>query len=762
MTTSIFFSSRRINVPGAYSELDASALAGIGPGPIGVVALLGTAVGGKPKTVEESFADATRPETLRKRYRSGDLRTAAEFAFSPSQDEAVPGGAQRVVSVKVNPATQSQVTLPDGSAADSVDLTSKDWGQFTEQINVEVAAGTNRGKKITVVFEDLIETFDDVGGDAIMDLEYTPGSNGYSTATAAITASAFTVAATKTGIDGEDDEIASQLGGADTLQVVSAAAGDTSQSVTIYGLDGSNVPIQETIALNGTTPVAGSVSFTVITGVLLSAVTTGDVSVESSDGLTTHVTITAGGTDAGLSITTNTPAAGVVTLSSSADQAGAHAVVRGLGSSGQEVAERFALDGANATPVVGSTTFSRITQIELGAAAAAETVTLDLNAFQTSHDVFPTIQRVVDRLNALDAFTATALVAGPTTFLVANADYAAAVNVLSTTGQFFAENFNFVSTLNTRSTLVQAARATGATAGPANTTDPVFLAGGSEGTPTATDWQDCFDLLKKRRVNIIVPLTADAAIHAQLLNHLKYRAGQGRSEANGYIGIGTSGGAGETRANIKSEIVAVQNRNISAVSQEVERFDPATGEATWWAPHFLAAIAAGAQAGSSIAEPLTHKLIQCTDVRQDSSWNPLDDQSEMIDAGLMVAEKIEGIGIRWVRSVSTHIADDNLAFSEMSANESLNTFIFELRSRIEASFVGNKGLGASAGAIKSKARSIAEDLVEDEIIFGFKEKSLTVEQVGDVFPVSIEASPIGPINFVPITVHVTAPVAQAA
>lgn len=762
MATSIFFAARRITVPGAYSEIDASALAGLGPGPVGVVALIGTAVGGKPKTVDSTFSDATRPEALRKRYKSGDLRVAGEFAFAPSQDEAVPAGAQRIVAVKVNPSTQSTATLPDGSAADAVDLTSADWGQFTGQINVEVANGTNQGKKITIVFEDTVETFDDVGGDAIFDLLYTPGANGYTTATGAITSSAFTVAATKTGIDGEDDEIDAQLGGADILIVRSAAGGDTTQTVTVYGIDGSNVPIKETFSLNGTTNVAGSVSFTKITGVKLSAATAGNVLVRNSGDTTTHVTITAGATDAALSLLTNAPAAGVVTVSSSADQAGLDIVVRGLGAAGQEVAERFDLTNANTTPVVGSTSFTRITQVELGDAAAAQTVSLSLNAFQTTHAVFPTIQRVVDKLNALDAFTATALVAGPTTFLMADADYAAAVSLLSSAAEFFAENYYFVSEINTKSQLVDAARASGATAGPANTTDPVFLAGGTEGTPTSTDWQECFTLLKKRRVNIIVPLTHDASVHAMLLNHLKFRAGQGRSEANGYIGIGTSSGAGETKTNIKSGIIAVQNRNICAVSQEVERFDPETGVATWWAPHFLAAIAAGAQAGSTIAEPLTHKLVQCTDVRQDSSWNPIDDQEEMIDAGLMVIEKIEGIGIRYVRSITTHIADDNLVFSEMSANESLNMTVYELRTRLEAAFVGNRGLGATAGAIKSKARSILEDLVEDEFCFGFKEESLVVEQVGDVFPVSVELSPIGPINFIPITVHVTAPVAQAA
>src|SRR5687768_14095329 len=180
MASAIFFLGRRINIPGAYSQIDASALSPTSPAAVGIVALVGTAEGGKPKTVEESESDCTTPEKIKTRFRSGNLRIGGTFCFDPSAEQDGQGPV-KTVAVKVNAAAQSSLTLPDGTPVNSVTLTSKDYGLFTTQINVAVAAGTTKGKKITIKFEDVIETFDDVGGDNIFTVQYTPGSNGYGT-----------------------------------------------------------------------------------------------------------------------------------------------------------------------------------------------------------------------------------------------------------------------------------------------------------------------------------------------------------------------------------------------------------------------------------------------------------------------------------------------------------------------------------------------------------------------------------------------------
>lgn len=751
MATAIFFGGRRINVPGAYSELDTTQLATVSPAAVGIVALVGTAEGGKPLTVESTFSDATRSDTIIKRYRSGDLRTASLFAFQPANDDAVPFGAQRLVNVKVNPATQSSATFDDALGNLALTLTSRDYGLFTTQINVEIDNGTTQGKKVTVVFESTTEVFDDVGGDPILDLTYTPGTNGYTTAVAQINALALVGGGTRadTGLDAQRTLDIPAPG---VLDYVSSNAGDTAQQITVYGLNGTT-PVSETITLNGLTNVTGTVTFSSVLGMRKSAPTAGTVTISDSPITVTLFTATNAQNTRGLLEVTNSPIVpSGSTYAIDTTAAGVNALIVTENAAGAEVMQRF--DGNVAGPQALTGAGVRVKYLVLGDVPAARTWTLDALMFSAPFASYATVQRVVDFLNGVSSLAANALVANPTSFAMSDADRnATPTNILAVAGDFYADLYAIISTLNDGSTLVSAERGSPSPAGdivPANTTGAVYLTGGSEGVTTIAQWQEAFRLLRKRRVNIIVPLTNDPAVHSLLLQHLRDRAGVLRSEANGYIGIAKNNGTGETRTNIKSQIVAVQNRQISAVSQQFQRADPDTGLATWYSPVFFAAIAAGMQAGSAIAEPLTYKKPLVLDIRNDASWNVEDDKEELIDAGLMMAEKLDGIGVRWVRSVTTYLANDNPVFTEMSANESADQAIYALRRRLELK-IGNRGVAGAVGTIKGLANDELQRLVDDQIIVAYR--ALQVEQVGDVFPVSVEIAPVLPINFIPITVH---------
>jgi hypothetical protein len=762
MATSIFFGGRRINIPGAYSEIDTSALSSISPSAVGIVALIGTAEGGEPLTVDESVSDMTRAAEVFDKFRSGDLRTASLFAFEPSTDPAVPNGAQRVVALKVNPSTQSTLTLVDDDASDAVDLTSADWGLFTAQINIEVANGTNQGKLITIVFEDTTETLDDVGGDAALDVDYAAVSDGWDLVNARMKSTGLELYGGKidTGLLAQRTNDIPAPG---VIDVVSSAAGDTTQSITIFGLNASSAPISETIALNGVTNVQGSTAFTKVLACQLDAATAGTVTVSDFPVVTTLFTLAPATLTRGMLVLDSMPMAGTITMAIDVDTA-VDVVIRGENAAGAAVAERFDMTAGATTPVVGTVQFARITAAELGDVAGARSIfyadpagdgTLSVNV---DFSLYTTVQRAVDYINTRDGFTATALASNATTLATTDLDFedpSDPQTAIFPGGpvEFFADLNAFIAAINAGSGLIDAARATGARKVPANTASALFLAGGVEGTTTITQWQEAFNLLRSRRVTTIVPLTRDPAVHALLATHLIERAGRLRSEANGYVGIATAGGAGETLANIRSQIQVLGTRHVSALSQEMQRFDPDTGDATWYPPHFFGTIAAGMQAGSPIGEPLTRKRPLVTDIRNDSSWSVENDTETLIDAGAMIAEKVDNVGIRFVRSVTTYLADDNVVFSEMSANESANTAVFEFRRALELK-IGQRGLSGTVNAIKGLANDVLGRLVDDDIIVAYR--SLQVEQVGDVFPVSCEIAPVLPINFIPITVHLVA------
>jgi len=119
---------------------------GLGPLALGGVlipAFVGQAQGGKPGVPLQFLT----PSDARAALRGGELLTAVLRAFNPSKNQP---GASGVVAVRVNPATQATLTLLDGSAGNSIVVTSVNYGLLDNQITITVAAGSVSGKKVTV------------------------------------------------------------------------------------------------------------------------------------------------------------------------------------------------------------------------------------------------------------------------------------------------------------------------------------------------------------------------------------------------------------------------------------------------------------------------------------------------------------------------------------------------------------------------------------------------------------------------------------
>ena len=159
------------------------------------------------------------------------------------------------------------------------------------------------------------------------------------------------------------------------------------------------------------------------------------------------------------------------------------------------------------------------------------------------------------------------------------------------------------------------------------------------------------------------------------------------------------------------------------------------------------------QAGSSVGTSLTNKYENSLNFIQHSSWNPTDDGEEMIQAGLLFAEYIEGQGRRWVRNVTTYLTSDNLAFTEASVNEAANYATYEFRTELEYA-VGRKGFAGTINATKGIAIGKLDALVLEEILVTWR--SLGIELVLDVMEVGVEIAPVIPINFVKSTIHLVA------
>jgi hypothetical protein len=843
MSTQLFFNGRLTAKPGAYSKVDASAFESAALAASGIVALVATGVGGKPYTAIASPNDdlqrATNSGQIRRAFRFGDLREMGAILFNPAKDPEIQAGAQQVVLVKVNPAAQSQADFAN-SGGTALRIKSADYGAFTTQISVQIANATSGGGKlVTIKFEDDTEAFDLLGNDAKFSLLYSGGSDGATaiqghpnqsafvpsftqppaassievvsssaldttqtvtvyglnasnvpTATtvtlngltavavpgtwnavndakgsaafqgqvtiriaaagATIASSQFAFQVPFTRADAGQDASFTQAPGASALEIVSSNAADTTQVVTVYGLDASNVPQSQSATLNGTTAVAVAGTWNLETAVVMSATALGTMTLRIAGGGATVATLTAGQTNKGR-VALDIAATGFHTVQ--ADGATTRKVVyRGLNAVGSAIAEVLTLSGA--TPVVFAGAFAKFTSVEVGNIESARTATLTSKVFNAASVSHPTIQKLKDLVAANVDFTFTVIVGNPTEYLLADLDYVAAQNILSpTTASFYARLADIVAELNAKSQLVTAERVSPGTGAPSNTSSQVFLAGGHEGdagqpgvvTATASDWQNAIDKLKQVFVNTLVLGTDSAAVHAMGVAHCEFMGGAGKMERDIVMGAA----ANETVAQLKARALALNSRHARLATQEVSLFNT-DGERVFQPPKFQAALAAGMQAGTSVGNPLTNKYANILGLRQHSSWNPIDNVEELLAAGLFVMQFDEGKGFKVVRNLTTYLKDNNLAYSEASVNQATNYSVFVLRSRMET-IIGKKGFARTVQAAAAAADGVLESLVRDEILAAYKKP--TFELALDVLRMELEISPIAPINFIPIVVN---------
>lgn len=135
------FAGKSYVVPQAAVNVDTTGLISIGLAPGGIVGMLGSSAGGVPNTLIR-FSDASSVENY---YRSGDLVDAAQLAFQH--------GAQVMYMCRIGTPLQSQLILKNDANQNLITLTSKDYGVWTNAINVKVEDGTTAlSKKITIQY----------------------------------------------------------------------------------------------------------------------------------------------------------------------------------------------------------------------------------------------------------------------------------------------------------------------------------------------------------------------------------------------------------------------------------------------------------------------------------------------------------------------------------------------------------------------------------------------------------------------------------
>jgi hypothetical protein len=114
----------------------------------------------------------------------------------------------------------------------------------------------------------------------------------------------------------------------------------------------------------------------------------------------------------------------------------------------------------------------------------------------------------------------------------------------------------------------------------------------------------------------------------------------------------------------------------------------------------------------------------------------------------------DGTGYKVLRSITTWVKDDNAVYAEMSANESGNFTVRDLRANLKSKIGDAALLGAAM------LKGIISDILDAQVAGGFITSwvpgSLILEKVGDKYSIDYDFVPVFPFNFGIVHAHALA------
>jgi len=296
-----------------------------------------------------------------------------------------------------------------------------------------------------------------------------------------------------------------------------------------------------------------------------------------------------------------------------------------------------------------------------------------------------------------------------------------------------------------------------------------YLAGGSEGVTSQTNWDNALSTLQAEDVQLLSCVSYDPAVWAALSSHCSYMSTVGKKERIGFCGgfataDGYVSGLGKWTSTtlIANSITQMETYagqlntdRMVYVGPGFKAYDE-NGLLVTYAGHIGAALVAGMAAGVDVAEALTHKTIKVIGLEYNLKWANLDG---LLELGVCPLEYEPGFGYRVCQSITTWLQNDKYNRRELSVRRTADYIARQVRDRLERDFVGSKGTMTTLISIKNATISVLQQMYRAELLAGDATnppyKNIQCRLEGDTCWVDFECSPVIPINYIPITIHLT-------
>lgn len=398
---------------------------------------------------------------------------------------------------------------------------------------------------------------------------------------------------------------------------------------------------------------------------------------------------------------------------------------------GTEVTATLTIDGAQAT---------------LSAPGGVVVKTIDLEHFNT-------VEKLVDVINSVPDFTANILDASGNATVLNGLDYVTDLDiktapvVVAANLQAVVDWFNSVG-----EGYIDAVRPALAGKPPA-LSNWAFLSGGGDGIVSNTEWQAAFSALQAEDVQWVVPLSSDGAIHAMADSHVAYMSNIAGQERRAFVG----GTTGQTDQVVSDAAKMLNSDRTSVVHPGFYDYD-SRGELVLYPPYMLAAMIGGAFSGVNPGTALTNKTLKIRGVER--KLRVPTDTDQLILAGVLCVEDTLK-GYKVVKSITTWRTNLNYNRVEVSVGTACDHVMRNCRDAVE-SIKGEKGnpvvVRLALEKLESRLRELARPepmgpgiLVGDDENPPYRKLKATLE--GDVLRLEWEASPVIPINYIPMVMH---------
>lgn len=693
------FNGATIIKPGAYSKIVVENLTGFPLQSVGVVGVVGEAVGGEPRTLD--ILSGPGIQAAKARYKEGPIADALELLANPSRDPRIVNGASTIVVYKVNDSTQSQLALQSAAGVDMVDVVSKNWGSDENIVNLTVSEGETADEAASLV--GTVDGPYNVSGGAKTLVVRVSGTQ--YTYTCSLSGNAETVTALVANLNDatkwapSKPVVASEVDGKVKLEVDPAAAKLDYSSLWI---NEASSTLDTIVGLTGEDRgQKGSRVFQVKKGTL------SEVSPELGGQDQLRVKYVGAGTEAKLSLK----------------------VVSGQ---------------------------IKLQTTVTGAAGDNLDIVLQDEEGKNKH----TLQSLADMMSAGGKYEVTVVGANKQRN-ADELDFYQDLSISSVAAPVRADVVDVCEYLSTFSTLVSASRKQNVYGSLATVPTATFLTGATDGTSANSDWADAFEALKQERITVVVPLVSEDSgavsidsVNALAASHAAWGwSTVGRSERSCFVSYKGS------KDSLKQAARTINSAYVQMVGQDVRVLNKQS-ELEWKDPWALACVLAGMRAGAEVGEPLTSKVINVNDIRSPlGDFEPRRDYQELIEAGVTIVEPLDTGGFRCVVGNTTYGIDPSFVFNRESVVQASGYVAYDLRYNLDLVFTGTKAKSGSAEAIANfiKARMTtylaADIIVGDDLNEGLGYKNLSVVVEGSTALINVSITPVQGIDFILPTIY---------